>query len=142
MEVAAGVAALEEANESKMEVAAGVEVCTDKECCRVVKSFFDAVNKQKREEAEAEAVAKTIEAFKKAKTIEDLMVDKQSAKLVKLLVAALKEGNQSKKDVAAGVDVCTVHEASDLEAEVEAGWARFGEPTFGEHSSDGFCTIS
>jgi DNA-binding protein H-NS len=63
----------------------------------VINSF-----KQKREEAEAEAVAKTIEAFKKAKTIEDLMVDKQSAKLVKLLVAALKEGNQSKKDVAAG----------------------------------------
>jgi hypothetical protein len=46
--------------------------------------------------------AETIEALKKAQTIEDLMVDKKSAKLVKQLVAALKEGNESKMDVAAG----------------------------------------
>jgi hypothetical protein len=48
------------------------------------------------------AKAKTIEALKRAQTIEDLMVDKKSAKLVKQLVAALKEVNESKMDVAAG----------------------------------------
>ncbi|KAK2432246.1 hypothetical protein QL285_017659 [Trifolium repens] len=128
------VAALKEGNESKMDVAAGVEVCTDQECCHLIKTFFDAVNKKKACKAE------TIEALKKAQTIEDLMVDKKSAKLVKQLVAALKEGNESKMDVAAGVEVSIDQECSDLEA--HAGWARFGEPTFGELSSDGYCTIS
>ncbi|WJX42600.1 hypothetical protein P8452_29812 [Trifolium repens] len=83
------------------------------------------------------AKAKTIEALKKAQTIEDLMVDKKSAKLAKQLVAALKEGNESKMNVDAGVEGCT---DSDLEAEV--GLARFEEPIFGELSSDGYCTIS
>jgi hypothetical protein len=48
------------------------------------------------------AKAKTIEALKKAKTVEDLMVDGKNANLVKQLVAALKEGNESKMDVATG----------------------------------------
>jgi hypothetical protein len=36
-----------------------VEVCTDQECCHLIKTFFDAVNKKKSmsEEAEAEAEA-------------------------------------------------------------------------------------
>jgi hypothetical protein len=43
-----------------------------------------------------------VEALKKAKKIEGLVVDEKSAKLVKQLVAALEEETKSKMEVAAG----------------------------------------